>query len=43
MYIHKFGKDKFGNWLVMRDYVFECQALNAQRIYGGIIEYYEKR
>lgn len=41
MYIHRFGHDAFGNWLVMRAYEFECQALRAKNIYGGIIEYYE--
>lgn len=41
MYIHRFGHDAFGNWLRMEAYTFECQAIAAQKIYGGIIQYYE--
>lgn len=41
MYIHRFGHDAFGNWLRMEAYTFECQAIAAKNIYGGIIQYYE--
>lgn len=41
MYIHRSGHDAFGNWLRMQACEFECQAIAAQSLYGGIIEYYE--